>query len=422
MRDILITALVFGSIPYIFKRPWIGIIVWSWLSYMNPHRLAFGFAFDMPFAQIVAIATFASLLFSKEKRSFPKHWLLPVWIIFIVWMGISTFFAYFPDDAWIQYKKIIKIQMVTFLVLLLIDDMEKMRYLIWTIVLSIGFYSIKGGIYTIVTAGGGRVWGPPGGFIEDNNALAVAILMTIPLMMFLYQTSENGWVKKGMIVAIILSLFTVLGSQSRGALIAILSVGFFYWKESSSKMASGFLIIIFAGVLLAFMPESWYKRMETIETYQNDSSAMGRLNAWEYAFNAANDNFSGVGLDAWSYDTFLIYAPNPEAVHAAHSIYFSVLADHGWVGLFLFLLIFCGVWKTLSNIIKETKKKEAARDIYLLAKLLKVSLIAYFSGGAFLSLSYFDLPWNIVAIVILINEYSKQLEKKGVFLKIMDKS
>jgi probable O-glycosylation ligase (exosortase A-associated) len=384
---------------------------------MNPHRLTYGFAYDMPFAQIIAIVLFVSLVFSKEKLRLPKNWIVPIWVFFIIWMGITTTFAYFPDGAWVQYKKIIKIQVITFLVMLLINDMEKMRYLIWTIVLSIGFYSIKGGIYTILTAGGGRVWGPPGGFIEDNNALAVAILMIIPLMVFLYQTSDNGWIRKGMIVAIVLSLFTVLGSQSRGALIAILTVGLFYWKESGSKIASGFLIIIFAGVLLAFMPETWYKRMETIETYQEDSSAMGRLNAWEYSFNAANDNFTGVGLDAWSFDTFLIYAPNPADVHAAHSIYFSVLADHGWVGLLLFLLIFGGAWKALSNLIGETKDQENSKQIYLLAKMLKISLIAYFSGGAFLSLSYFDLPWNIVAIVILLNNYLKVQEKKDIHLE-----
>jgi len=376
---------------------------------MNPHRLAYGFAYDMPFAQIIAIVLFASLFFSKEKMSLPEHWIIPIWVFFIIWMGITTFFAYFPDAAWIQYKKIIKIQVITFLMLLLINNMEKMRYLIWTIVISIGFYSVKGGIYTILTGGGGRVWGPPGSFIEDNNALAVAILMVIPLMVFLYQTSEKNWIRKGLLVSIVISLFTVLGSQSRGALIAIITVGLFYWKESKGKLVSGILIIFFSGVLLAFMPESWYKRMETIETYQEDGSAMGRLNAWEYAVHVANDNFTGVGLDAWSRQTFYIYAPNPNDVHAAHSIYFSVLADHGWFGLLLFLLIMWGAWNSLSVVIKAGRGSVAQKDIILLAKMVKVSFIAYLVGGAFLSLSYFDLPWNLVAVAILIFKYSRVL-------------
>ena len=52
MRDIIVTLAVFGTLPFIFWRPWIGILVWCWLGYMNPHRLAWGFSTSMPFALI----------------------------------------------------------------------------------------------------------------------------------------------------------------------------------------------------------------------------------------------------------------------------------------------------------------------------------------------------------------------------------
>ena len=68
MRDIFVTMAVFGSIPLIFMQPYVGILVWSWLGYMNPHRLAWGFSTNFPFAMIVAIVTIAALLFSKEPK------------------------------------------------------------------------------------------------------------------------------------------------------------------------------------------------------------------------------------------------------------------------------------------------------------------------------------------------------------------
>lgn len=55
MRDILVTALILGSLPFILRRPYIGILVWAWVSYMNPHRLTWVFAYDLPFAQIVGV-------------------------------------------------------------------------------------------------------------------------------------------------------------------------------------------------------------------------------------------------------------------------------------------------------------------------------------------------------------------------------
>ncbi len=402
MRDIIVTLAVLAGCFYTLKKPYMGILLWSWLGYMNPHRLCYGFAYSLPFAQITALTLFAAMLFSKGVRKPPLNAITALWIVFIIWMTITTSLAYFPADATEQYFKVLKIQLPIFLTMMLITDIKKLRELIWVIVLSIGYFSVKGGVFTLLTGGGFIVWGPSGTFIEDNNSLALAILMAIALMMFLYQTTDNKNIKKGLIAAITLSFFTVLGSQSRGALIAIASVGLVYWFKSNHKILSGFFIVILGAVLFAFMPETWHQRMSTIQSYEQDNSAMGRLNAWEYAFHAANDNFFGMGFDSWEPSTFALYAPNPADVHAAHSIYFSVLADHGWLGLILFLLFYFLVWRALAAIIKQTAKDSELHQFSALAKMLQVGLIAYFSGGAFLSLSYFDLPWHFASFVVIL--------------------
>jgi probable O-glycosylation ligase (exosortase A-associated) len=367
----------------------------------------------MPFAQVTGLVLIGSMIFSNETRKIPINSLTITWIIFIFFMGLTTIFAYYPGSASDYYLRIIKIQLVVFLTMMLIADIEKIKILIWVVVLSIGYFSVKGGFFTIITGGSHKVWGPASSFIEDNNSLAVAILMVMPLMLFLYQTAQKSLVKKGLVAAVILSLFTVLGSQSRGALLAIVTVGIFYWFKTDNKIISGIVILIMVLVLFNFMPESWYKRMDTIKTYEEDASAMGRLNAWEYAFNSANHNVFGMGLNSWSYETFLLYAPNPLDVHAAHSIYFSVLADHGWIGLFLFLLIFLMTWKKLSKIIKKTNEDNDLKEINKLARMIQVSLLAYLSGGAFLSLSYYDLPWHLISFTIIIDRifYEKKIEK-----------
>lgn len=403
MRDILITLIVLVGCVYTFKKPYVGVLLWSWLSYMNPHRLTYGFAYSMPFAQVTALVLFAAMfLNSREVRKLPFNAIVVIWIFFIFWMGITTAFAYFPAMASEQFIKILKIQLIIFLTMMLITDLEKLRQLIWVIVVSIGYYSVKGGIFTLLTGGGYRVWGPAGSFIEDNNGLAIAVLMTIALMVYLYQTAANKRVKQGLLAAIIFSLFTVVGSQSRGALISIIAVGGFYWTKTQNKAMSGILILILAAVIMAFMPESWYQRMDTINTYDKDASAMGRINAWVYAFNAANHNLLGMGFESWTRETFALYAPDPNDVHAAHSIYFTVLADHGWIGLVLYLPIYFLTWRMLVKVIKQTAKDPALKEMNSLAKMLQVGFIAYFVGGAFLSLSYFDLPWHFIAMTIVL--------------------
>ena len=152
------------------------------------------------------------------------------------------------------------------------------------------------------------------------------------------------------------------------------------------------------------MPLQWHERMKTIVNYEQDSSAMGRLNAWAYSINIANDRIVGGGFESWSLNTFQIYAPDPNDMHAAHSIYFGILGDHGWFGLVMFLLILILTWITLSTIIKHTKHQQDVEWAAMLSRMIQVSFIAYMSGGAFLSLSYFDLPWHLIAITVICRE------------------
>jgi putative inorganic carbon (HCO3(-)) transporter len=387
--------------------PYVGVLVWSWLSYMNPHRLSYGFAYDAPFAYITAIILLMVVFFTKEKQKIPINTVTIIWLVFIGFMGVTTFFAYFPSDAWVYYVKIIKIQLIVFLTMILITDIHKLNQLIWVICLSIGYFSVKGGLFTILTGGGYKVYGPPDSFIGENNALAVAILMTIPLMIYLWQITSHRWLRMGLLGSALLSFACALGTQSRGALVAFSAVCLFIWLKSRNKLMIGVGLGLFVILLVSFMPASWHNRMQTIETYEEDASAMGRINAWTYALNGANDNLFGMGLNSWNPITFAIYAPVPDDVHAAHSIYFSVLADHGWLGLIMFVLIYFLTWRKLSRIINNIDVNSEGREIALLARMLQVSFIAYLVGAAFLSLAYFDLPWHLVSFVILLERFSE---------------
>jgi len=407
MRDILITLIVFGSLPFILKRPYVGILMWAWISYMNPHRLTYGFAYTMPFAQIIAIFIVLAFVFNKDKQKIPMDSTVIIWALFLFWMSITTVFAIYPEYALVSYIKIMKIQLLTFLTIIFLTTYKKIEYLIWVIVLSIGYYSIKGGIFTITTGGGFRVWGPPGTFIFENNSLALATLMVVPLIYYLYSIETKKWLKYGLGGAVFLSIVSALGSQSRGAFLAAIAVIGFFWLKTKGKMISGIAIILVAGIGWQIMPATWHDRMSSIGNYEEDRSAMGRINAWKYSINIANDKLLGGGFESWGQATYNIYSPQADFVAVAHSIYFNVLADHGWIGLLLFLAILFLTWRNLSGVINQSK---ADSRINLLARMLQISFIAYLTGGAFLSLSYFDLPWHLIAITLLLKKEMTQID------------
>jgi len=128
---------------------------------------------------------------------------------------------------------------------------------------------------------------------------------------------------------------------------------------------------------------------------------MGRINAWWMAFNLAKENFMGGGFMVYTPDIFGRYAPDPLDIHAAHSIYFMVLGEHGFVGLSIFLLLWFFTWRTAGYLRVQGRKLPETQWLVHLGSMCQVSIAGYAVGGAFLSLSYYDLPYNILVLVVL---------------------
>lgn len=401
LRDLFVTVVVFGSLPFILRRPEIGILVWAWLGYMNPHKLSWEFAHDFPYAQIVALTTMFALLLSKEPKKIPWTAETILLVIFIFWMFLTTLFAMYPDVAWEQWNKVWKIQLMTFVSMMIMTNRWRIQTWVWVIALSLGFYGFKGGIFTVLTGGAYAVYGPEGTFIGGNNEIGLALIMTIPLLRYCQLTTEKFWAKRLLLIGMILCLIAVVGTQSRGAFLGVAAMSLFLVKNSRKKWALLLLMLVVLPAIYAFMPESWHARMGTIKTYEQDSSAMGRINAWWMAYYLAKDRFLGGGFECFQRPSFAMYAPDPGGVHDAHSIYFEVLGEQGFVGLALFLAIGYSAWRSCKWVMQQTKARGDLRWIFDLASMLQVSLVGYFAAGAFLGLAYFDLYYNLLALIVL---------------------
>jgi probable O-glycosylation ligase (exosortase A-associated) len=406
MRDIIIALIVFGALPFVLKRPSVGIVLWCWLSYMNPHRMTYGFAYNFPFAAIVAGAVILGVLFSKESRRIPWTPLSVVWLVFILWMSFTTLFAMVPDLAHDAWSRAMKIQLMTFLTIAIMGTRERLTALVWIIVFSIGFFGVKGGIFTILTHGEDMVFGPPDTFIEGNNSIALALVMILPLMRFLQMNSQRRLVRYALGVAMALSVLAALASYSRGAFLAVTAMGMFLVWKSRKKAALILVALLIVPIMLSFMPEKWFERVETIQTYDQDKSTLGRFNAWEFAYNIAKERpLVGGGFDVFDPNLFRRYAPEPENFHDAHSIYFEVLGEHGFIGLILFLIIGFLSLKTCQWTIRETRNHDDLRWAGDLASMVQVAIIGYAVGGAFLGLAYFDLYYHLITMALLTRIY-----------------
>ncbi|WP_342120800.1 putative O-glycosylation ligase, exosortase A system-associated [Pseudoduganella sp. OTU4001] len=401
MRDLIVTLIVFGSLPFIFKRPFYGAVLWIWISVMNPHTQGWGFATTMPFAAIIAGTTILAMLAKPKEVVFPNTGYIWVLIAFTAWMAVTSVFSLGVEEPWTMMKKVVKIMGMTLVVAMLVRTRKEIEMLLWTVVISLGFYGVKGGLFTIRSGGSSRVWGPAGTFIEGNNEVALALVMVVPLILITLPLVANKWGKRAIWVSAGLCVMAAMGSYSRGAALALGAMLGFLWLKSHDKAKLGALLIILAPLALMFMPEQWHSRIDTINNYEQDDSAMGRINAWRMAINlTAEHPLTGGGFEIYNHLIFAQYAPVPEDVHAAHSIYFQVLGEHGYVGLALYLSIYLLVWRNGSWVINHARNIPELEWARRMVSMLQVSLLGFLVGGAFLSLAYFDVPYYVMVILV----------------------
>ena len=140
---------------------------------------------------------------------------------------------------------------------------------------------------------------------------------------------------------------------------------------------------------------------------------MGRINAWTMAVNIANDRITGAGFAFASPFIYQMYAPDPSIVLVAHSIYFQVLGEHGYIGLILFLSMWISAYRVAGYIVKAGKGVDDLAWAVHFGNMAKVSMVGFAVGGAFLDLAYWEMPYYLIAALVaaklLVNEHLKSV-------------
>ena len=404
MRDLVLLFAFIAIIPFIFKRPVVGTLAYALVSLMNPHRMTYGFAHNFPFAMYLCILTLAALLFSNEKKKIPLSPPVVMLLLLCLWYTLATLFAQLPTAAWLDWDRVSKTMLMIFVTILTVRTASDVKLLALTVALSLGFWGVKSGVFVILSGGGQGLRGPSNSFIADNNTLALALVTVTPLIAYLITQVDSKWLKRGVMAMAALTALAAIGSYSRGALLGAVTMGFFMWLKSNHKLKIGLAFALLVPVVVLNMPDQWTGRMHTIETYEEDASATGRINSWKFAVRIAGEFAMGGGPNVFAPYMFRIYAPDPDRFYDAHSIYFQVLGELGYVGLAIFLAMFVATWRTGTRVIRFCHNRGDLAWASMLARMCQVSLIGYLTAGAFLTLAYYDLIYYVIAILVLLDK------------------
>jgi probable O-glycosylation ligase (exosortase A-associated) len=422
MRGIVLGITFFSLLPFIFiKGPFFGILMWYWVSLMTPQLLVWkSFFAAIPYALIVAVATLLSWLLSREPKLPPGDRLTALFLLWMIWISITSFFGSGPQAQVLQYWLVTeKMLLMTVVAYALTNTRERIDQLIVVCALSVGFFGFKGGLWVLLTGGSAHIKGP-GGLLGGNNELGVALTMMLPLMFYLRQRYSGTRFKWPLQALIALNVIADLFTYSRGALLGISAMLAMAWLRSRHKLLSAMAVVTLAAGVFVFAPPQWTARMHTIENYQKVGSAVARLYLWRLAWAMTLKHPILGGGFHWSYNpatvarefagsgfhwpfvnrTIVAHSDLPPLIHprAMHSIWFEALSDHGFPGLVLFFafglfMLFDARW-----LMRRTRDRPDLDWANNLGRMMQASLVGFAVGGTFASMYYYDGFYVIVVI------------------------
>jgi probable O-glycosylation ligase (exosortase A-associated) len=314
-------------------------------------------------------------------------------------------------ENWYLFGKLAKIVVLALVLTVVLNTRRRLHGLVLATALGLAFNGADEGLKVLLTAGGHHVLGIS--TLGDNNAFALAMLMCMPLLLYLYNTSAHPVTRFALMAGEVLCGVAVVGTFSRGGFLGLLTFALGLVALNRNKLRNLALVAAGGLVLLYFAPVEWFQRIDTIGKAQVDSSFMDRVTAWKVSTLIALDRpFFGGGFHAVQDTTvyhhfgeqlerlaFIPGAPLRPLGMAAHSIYFEVLGDLGFTGLTLFLAMLVFAFLACSAIRKRARQYRDMEWMSDLAGMLRLSMIVYMVAGAALSFAYFEGVYVIVALV-----------------------
>jgi len=414
MRSLLLFMVFLVLAMISLTMPSIGVLTWGWIAIMSPHRLTWDFTYALQLNIVIVIITFIAWVVSREPKRLPMSGTTMLILVFMAWLTITTMTSLTPSNSWFYWNLHIKNLIFALVVAAIMRSQVRIQAMIWIIALSIGYFGVKGGGFTIINGGAYTVLGPPESVIEDRNHLALACCMAIPLMNYLRVTTVNRLIKLGLVLAMALTIISVIGSYSRGGFLALGVTALVFWLRAPGKLLTLVLLAAVFVPTVMLMPQEWKDRIMSIESFQTDQSVQGRFDAWNYATRVAMDRplVGGGVASTENAGVFQRYVPG-RLPRAAHSLYFQVLGDQGPIGLVIFLAIGIAGWVNCGKIIRLARRKPEFGWAAHLGRMMQVSFISYFVAGAGLSMAYYTVFFVSVVIVSTVKAMLLRLEREA---------
>ena len=434
MLDLALAGFLGGLLALGFRRPFLWVLAYLYVDIVAPQKISYFLLASLPVSLIVFVAAFAGWLIADDKTR-SRFTLRQVLMLFLlIYCGLTTMSADFPIPAaekcsWV-WKALV---FALFLPLVLITRL-RIEATVLVMTLSAASIIITGAIKTLATGGG---YGELKFFVNDNvglyesSIISCVAISIIPLILWLRKHSTiypPDWRVNLFSVALIFSCLLIpIGTQARTGLVCIGLLAVMSLRTIKRRFLYLSLMGALALTAIPFLPDSYTKRMSTIENHKSDESASSRVAVWKWTWEYAKDNPLGGGFDSYRSNSFRYHtlatdtAGNNSEVgkklvvdksRAFHSSYFEMLGEQGWPGLLVWIwLQALGLWQ-MERLRRRWSKRTGAGEQWQapLANALQQAQIIYLAGSLFVGIAYQPFILMLIGVQCGLWTYLRRLD------------
>ncbi|MEI7709896.1 MAG: putative O-glycosylation ligase, exosortase A system-associated [Rhodospirillales bacterium] len=421
LRSILLLFVYISFLGLGASAPFILALGYVWVDTFRPQEVAYIILNQLPVAMIMGAAAMGAYLVFDRKDP-PKLTLAGATpAILAVWSTVAMAWSVAGDFAWVKWDWAFKVLMFAAFLPYVIRSRVQIEAMAQVYLCALAGNIIPFGVKTIISGGGyGQNLGLGGGNsgLGEGGQLSTFCLMAVPIAYYLSRNAQliprnfvTSMAYKGILV---LSAVTAIGTFQRSALVGAGVLGIYMFMRSRQKVLFGSILGIATAVLLYTASGSYMNRMNTIGTYQADSSAMVRVMVWKWTLAYVASHPLGGGFN--SYIINVIELPGdgenpPEVQHgrAFHSSYFEVLGELGIPGFALFIVTIATTILSLRRLAKRTRNVPHLAWCAELSDALQSGIMVFMASGAFVGIAFQPILWYFLALTVSLREYVRRV-------------
>ena len=424
MRDLAFIGFLAALLGFGFKRPFLFVLAYAYVDIVAPQHLSYYLLNSIQISMVTAALAVAGWLIADDKRHFviaPRQWLM---LALLAYAGFTTVHADMPDFAPDKWDWVWKgVAWAIFLPFTLRTRLRVEAYLLF-MTLSASAIIIVGGIKTAASGGGygalNLMVTSNSGLYEGSTISTVAIAI-VPIILWLARYGTiypRDWrVRLFAYNLIFACLLIPVGTEARTGLVCIAVLTVLILRDVKRRFVYMGLVGLAAAVAVPMLPGSFTQGMETISSYEADSSATSRLEVWEWTWNYAKEHPMGGGFEAYRQNSLRVKTTSTASTGAVevidqqliqdkgrayHSSYFEMLGEQGFPGLFMFLLLH-GTGLIRMEVLRRRYRKssdEADQWIAPLATALQGAHVVYLVGSLFVGIAFQPFIYMLLAVQI----------------------